>query len=115
MSQPAKTRFTSAARGLPLLFYRAALPSPRKTPGFAARVIQRHSKPAGSRWRARRAKHYEPVLSSARRSAAGPGARVHLGARGSRGGHHGSRSASSGVREPGAARLTTGPFDPGTG
>jgi len=34
-----------------MLFYRAALPLSRKTVDFAAGIIRRHRKPAGSRWR----------------------------------------------------------------
>jgi hypothetical protein len=38
-------------QGLPLLFYRAALPLSRKTLSCAAGIIRRHRKAIGSRWR----------------------------------------------------------------
>src|SRR5690348_2192677 len=38
-------------QGLPLLFYRAALPLPSRTLNYAAGIIRRHLKAIGSRWR----------------------------------------------------------------
>ncbi len=38
-------------QGLPLLFYRAALPLSCKTLNYAAGIIRRHRKSIGSRWR----------------------------------------------------------------
>jgi hypothetical protein len=38
-------------QGLPVLFYRAALPLSRKTLNFVAGIIRRHLKAIGSRWR----------------------------------------------------------------
>ena len=75
-------------QGLPLLFYCAALPLPRKTLNFAAGVIRRHPKSTGSRWRAPSsyALRARLPLRSAKRH--WTGCRVHRGARGSRGGHH---------------------------
>jgi hypothetical protein len=34
-----------------MLFYRAALPLPRRTPNLAARAIRTHRRETGSRWR----------------------------------------------------------------
>jgi hypothetical protein len=38
-------------QGLPVLFYRAALPLSRKTLNYVAGIIRRHLKAIGSRWR----------------------------------------------------------------
>ena len=38
-------------QGLPLLFYRAALPLSSRTLNYAAGIIRRHLKAIGSRWR----------------------------------------------------------------
>src|SRR5499425_483219 len=38
-------------QGLPLLFYRAALPLSCKTLNYAAGIIRRHRRSIGSRWR----------------------------------------------------------------
>jgi 4-amino-4-deoxy-L-arabinose transferase-like glycosyltransferase len=40
-------------QGLPVLFYRAALPLSSRTLNYAAGVIRRHLKAIGSRWRRR--------------------------------------------------------------
>jgi hypothetical protein len=38
-------------QGLPVLFYRAALPLSRRTLNFVAGIVRRHLKAIGSRWR----------------------------------------------------------------
>ena len=45
------TKTSHHYRGLPVLFYRAALPLSSRTLNYAAGIIRRHLKAIGSRWR----------------------------------------------------------------